>query len=887
VALIGAGGMGEVYKGRDTRLNRTVAIKILPTHHGDDPDRRRRFEREAQAVAALAHPHICVLYDVGHHNGTDFLVMEYLQGETLATRLLKGPLPIEHVLRYAVEIADALDRAHRQGILHRDLKPGNLMLTKSGAKLLDFGLAKLRPPVLAGAMAAQTATDSLTAEGTLPGTLPYMAPEQLEGHDAGARTDIFAFGAIIHEMATGQRAFQADSSAKLIGAILKDTPPPISTIQPLTPPLLDRVVATCLAKDPDDRWQTARDLKRELKWVQETASQTAGAQRANTPSPRRKGPIIWTAAITCVVVAAVLIASVFARRTAVPSLATRFSVPAPENTTFPWSTGSQVALSPDGRILAFVAAKRDGPNTLWVRPLDATEARQLPGTEGAAAPFWSADSGSLVFSSWPGKLKKIPLSGGPPQIIADAREAASSGTSNRDGTIIFSAVDGLYRVSASGGRPTRITTLDDTQQERRHDSPWFLPDGRRFLYLITSEQREHAGIYCGSLDSPQKQLVLAEVSRAAYSQAGYLLFMRGRQLLAQRFNERSLELSGDPLPIAEPVGFLPGAGHAVFSISETGVLAYGQGGSNPNLAQLVWVDRTGKELNAVGSPGQYTDHTLSPDERQVAVARRDPETGTNDIWSIEIARGTMSRLTFDPANDRTPLWSPDGTRVVFASNRTGYFDLYQKSAKGESPDQLLLRATVARGSLSPADWSPDGRGLLFTSISRNENGDLSMDVWTLPLSPDAKPSPLVQTEFHEGQLQVSPDGRWVAYVSSEAGELAVYVRSFGSSARKYRISTGRGFFPKWRSDGRELFYLVDEPEGGDTAQTMALTVDGGDATFEAGVAKRLFKWRLGYSDHQVYSVTRDGRRFLINKHVGEPPVKPITVVLNWTEALKK
>jgi eukaryotic-like serine/threonine-protein kinase len=716
VALIDAGGMGEVYKARDTRLNRTVAIKVLPSHDRGDPDRRRRFEREARSIAALAHPHICVLHDVGQYGDIDFLVMEYLDGETLARRLLGGPLPIDQVLRYAIEIADALDKAHRQGVIHRDLKPGNIMLTKSGVKLLDFGLAKLRPPVVAGALATPTATDSLTAEGSIFGTLPYMAPEQLDGHDADARTDIFAFGAIVHEMATGQRAFQAEGSAKLIGAILKDTPAPISTMQPLTPPLLDRVVATCLAKDPDDRWQTARDLTRESKWVQETASQTRVTERADTPGHRRQGPIGWAIAITGLAVGAVVIASVFAGRTPVPIPATRFSVPAPENTTFPFSGGSQVAVSPDGRVLAFIAAKRDEPPTLWVRSLDSTEARQLPGTEGDDQPFWSADGRFIVLRSGPGKLKRIPLSGGPAQMISDVPWYAG-GTSNRDGTIIFSGLDGLYRISASGGQPTRITTVDESQQETRHDYPQFLPDGRRFLYLVISERREHAGIYCGSLDSPEKQRVLAELSRAAYSELGYLLFMRGKELLAQRFDERSLEVTGDPVSIAERVGFLPGTGSANFSISETGVLAYGSAGSNPNIAQLVWVDRTGKELNAVGAPGPYSDFALSPDERQVAVARRDPETGTNDIWLLEIARGTMSRLTFDPSNDWTPLWTRDGTRVVFSSNRTGKFGLYQKAAQGESADQLLLRPTLVKShALRPEAWSPDGRALIYMSF---------------------------------------------------------------------------------------------------------------------------------------------------------------------------
>jgi serine/threonine protein kinase len=671
VALIDAGGMGEVYKARDTRLNRTVAIKTLPSHDRDDSDRRRRFEREARAIAALAHPHICVLHDIGRYEDIDFLVMEYLEGETLSRRLLRGPLPIEQVLQCAIEIGDALDKAHRQGIIHRDLKPGNIMLTKSGIKLLDFGLAKLPPPVVAGAMKAPAATDSLTADGRILGTLAYMAPEQLDGRDADARTDIFAFGSIIREMATGQRAFDAEGPAKLIGAILKDTPAPISTMQPSTPPLLDQVVARCLAKDPDDRWQSARDLTRDLKWVQENAAQTRLAHRTDTRGHRQQGPIGWAVAIIGVVVAAVFIASVFARRAIVPSPATRFSVPAPEHTTFLWSMGSQVAVSPDGRALAFTAAKRDESQTLWVRPLDSTEARQLPRIVNAWAPFWSADSRFIMFGSWPGKLKRIPLSGGPAQTISDA-PGYLSGTSNRDGTIIFAGLDGLYRVSASGGRPVRITTLDDAEQETGHGYPQFLPDGRRFLYVITSGRREHAGIYCGSLASAEKQRVLADVSRAAYSEAGYLLFMRGKQLLAQRFEERSLEITGDPVPIAERVGFLPGIGYAAFSISETAVLAYAQAGSNPNIAQLVWVDRTGKELNTVGAPGAYSEHALSPDERQVAVTRRDPDTGTTDIWLLEIGRGTMSRLTVDPSND----WCLSGhpTARESSSHRTALAD---------------------------------------------------------------------------------------------------------------------------------------------------------------------------------------------------------------------
>ncbi len=656
LSAIGAGGMGEVYRARDTRLARTVAVEVLPEHLTSNEDLRQRFEREAKTISQLSHPHICALYDVGREGNRDFLVMEYLEGETLAARLDKGALPSEQLLRYGIEIADALDKAHRQGIVHRDLKPGNVMLTKSGVKLLDFGLAKFqaaaRGDALSGVSRLATqaqASQPLTERGTVLGTFQYMAPEQLEGGEADSRSDIFAFGAVLYEMATGRKAFSGKSQASLIGSILRDDPPSVNEVAPMTPPALNRVIKTCLAKDPEDRFQTAHDVKLQLQWIAE------GGSQAGLPAPvaaRRKSRerLAWSVAAAAIVAAALLGAG-YLRRAPAKATPIRFEIPTPEGV----SLIDAPKISPDGKILAFNASDSSGRPRIWVRPLSALTAQPLAGTEGATRPFWSPDSRFLGFFA-EGKLKKIEISGGPPQKICDY-PTGSDGTWSPAGVILFDGRTGdpIQRVSAEGGTPTVAVKADASRKETMVAWPEFLPDGRHFLYEAQGQKAEDHMYRIGSLDSKDTRALAPAQSLVTYAPPGHLLFVRESTLVAQPFDAKAMKTTGEPVPLAEHVGTIA-TGLARFSASRNGVLAYRTGDSG---SRLLWFDRDGKELSAVGDPGDYTDTMLSPAGDRLAYVTNDARGGKADIWIRDLARGASSRFTFDPAEDVEPLWSPD------------------------------------------------------------------------------------------------------------------------------------------------------------------------------------------------------------------------------------
>ncbi len=872
LAPLGAGGMGEVYRARDTRLDRTVAIKVLPSHLSSNNELRQRFEREARAISNLSHPYICTLHDVGHQDGIDYLVMEFIEGETLADRLSKGALPTDQVLRYGIQISDALDKAHRAGIVHRDLKPGNIMLTKSGTKLLDFGLAKLHggdPAIASSLTSLPTERHAITAEGAILGTFQYMAPEQLEGREVDARTDMFAFGAVVYEMATGKRAFTGRSQASLIGAILKDEPPAISTIQPMAPPALDRVVKKCLAKVPDDRWQSAHDLTDELKWIAEAGSQ------AGLPAPvparlKRRERLAWIV-LTVLLALALLVLLPFTvahlRHGSVETLTSRFFVSAPEKLTL-----GTVTVSPDGRRLAFVARDAAGRSLLWVRPLDSLEAQPLAGTDNALHPFWSPDSRFIGFFARE-KLKKVEVIGGPPITLCNV-ERGLGGAWNRDDVIIFAAytTGGLSRVSASGGEPSPVTTLDSSRQEISHRFTQFLPDGRHFLYFARSAQPENSAIYVRALDQPQAKRIIRADTNVAYAPPGYLLFPREETLMAQAFDAASLELMGAPFRVAEQVG-RGQTSEAFFSVSDNGVLVYQSGGTTKT--QLVWVDRGGKQLGAPGPPGYYRQPALSPDEKRVAISRPDAQTGTLDVWLMDLERGISSRLTFDPANDLSPVWSPDGSRVVFASNRDGPLNLYQKLSSGAGSEEPILKSSDRK---YPSDWSLDGRFILYLQNSPNTQWDL----WVLPLFGDRQPIPFLQTKFNERRGVFSPDARWIAYDSDESGSYQVCVQSFPPGS-KWQISSEVGSSSEggsslhWRRDGKELFFLSAN------GKLMAVEVKASASGVEFSVPRPLFEAHSTVG----YAVTADGQRFLLNTPVEESASAPITVVMNWTAELKR
>jgi serine/threonine protein kinase len=870
LSAVGAGGMGEVYKARDTRLDRTVAVKVLPARLSENAEFRQRFEREAKTISQLSHPHICTLHDVGHQDGVEYLVMEFLEGQTLTECLAKGPLSLELVLRYGIEIADALEKAHRQGIVHRDLKPGNVMITKSGVKLVDFGLAKLAASPSGGVLSSFSvlptqAGENLTAEGTILGTFQYMAPEQLEGRDADGRTDIFALGLLLYEMATGRKAFSGKSQASLIAAIIHTQPEAISSIQPMTPPALDRVVKTCLAKDPDDRFQTAHDVKLQLQWIAE------GGSAVGLPAPvaaRRKSreKLAW-ALLPVVALLAIGATALVIRLRSEPPRVFESSLLPPEKSSFAFDAGP-MALSPDGRRIAFVATL-SGTNTLWVRPLAAGSAQPLAGTDGASYPFWSPDSRFLGFFAG-GKLKKIEASGGPPQTLADA-SAGRGGTWSREGVILFSpsSRDSIYRVSAAGGEVSPVTKLV-VASEFSHRWPHFLPDGRRFLYLAQSSMgqanTERNGIYAASLDGGERKLLFNGNTNVVYAQPRHLLFQRDRTLLARPFDPKALRFTEEAFPVAENVSLFSNVASAAFTASDTGLIAY-QTGKGGGLTQLTWLDRSGKSVGTVGAPGYPTAPRLAHDGRRVAVSTDDYQ-GFGDVWIHDLERNTPTRFTFDPNADFAPVWSPDDSRIVFSASRKNPADLYQKNSAGAGNEEPLLASITFK---VPLDWSPDGRVLLF-----QENDPRTRNIWDLWLysTADRKATPFLRTPFNEVLGRFSPDGRWIAYASNESGREEVYVVPFPGPGGKWQISTSGGRAAVWTRGGRELVY---EAPG---SEIMAVEVSTAP-TFRAGIPRALFKTRLKAPPGRQFDITPDGERFLVNLTPGEQASEPITVVQNW------
>jgi serine/threonine protein kinase/Tol biopolymer transport system component len=868
---LGAGGMGEVYLARDPKINRDVAIKVLPAAFSSDSERLRRFEQEVQATGKLNHPNILAVYDVETHDGAPYVVYELLEGETLRARLSAGALSARKAVDYALQIAGGLAAAHEKRIIHRDLKPENIFITHDGrVKILDFGLAKLTEP----AHDTEPQTDVLTRRvntdpGAVMGTVGYMSPEQVRGKSVDHRSDIFSLGVILYEMLSGKRAFRGDSAIETLNAILKEDPLELSLSNSQINSALEKVVMHCLEKRPEQRFQSARDVAFALEALSGLTSQTSEQTLAPlVPSPTRlkkREVLAWALAAMAIIAALSTAVLYFRRAPAETPATTRFFIYPPEKTTFRGS----FAISPDGRRVVFRVSS-EGKALLWVRALDSLTAQSLAGTEEANFPFWSPDSRFVGFVSG-GKLKKIEVTGGPAQTLCEASDYG--GAWNRDGVIVFSLKLALYRVSAAGGSPMPVTTLDASRKEVFQSHPRFLPDGRHFLYLASSGQQENTGIYVGSLDSKETKRLLGTDTYAAYSPPGYLLFLRERTLMAQGFDASKLELTGEPFPVAEQVDRLTGANFGLFSVSETGVLAYRSGSAAK--MQLAWFDRGGKQLGTVGPPGIYSNPWLSPDEKRVAINRDDPQVSTADIWLIELARGTPTRFTFNSVNI-APIWSPDGGRIVFSTNRDGTMNLYQRAASGAGNDEALLKSDDVK---LPNDWSADGSFILY----QEQNPKTNYDLWVLPLSGEQKPFPFLQTEFYEAQGRFSPDGKWIAYTSNESGTWQVYVRSFPASGGKWQVSTAGGAQPQWRRDGRELFYISPD------RKLMAVEAKGDGSTFEAGVPKALFEVRIpGWPGPRNYYVAAAaGQRFLVTSLLEEATATPTIVVLNWTADLKK
>jgi Tol biopolymer transport system component len=899
LAPLGAGGMGEVYKGRDTRLDRTVAIKVLPEALAADPQFRERFDREARTISRLAHPNICTLFDVGEEAGTAFLVMELLEGETLESRCARASakragLPLDEALRIAIQMADALAAAHRQGIVHRDLKPGNIFLARSAgasgapiAKLLDFGLARTAPAltVNGATRAPTTPPQAMTAQGTILGTFQYMAPEQVVGGDADARTDIFAFGSVLYEMITGKKAFEGKTQTNLVAAILERDPPPLTTVQPLAPPLVDSIVRKCLAKTPDDRWQTASDLGSALRWAAEGANATRSGATAVAVTPRTGAGRVANAAVAAAgILGAVAIGLAVGGRymstVATPAAPVRFEMQPPADVTLtpaPIASAAQLALSPDGRRLAFVGARRRAASQLWIRPLDDVQAQPLPGTEGASYPFWSPDGRFIAFFAG-GKLKKIDTIGGLPQVLS-AAAAGRGGAWHPDGFILFVGLGNspISRISASGGAVTAATTFDPDQAVLGQSWPQFLPDGRHFLYFQRSSKPEHRGIHVTSLDSPSSTRILDSDLMAVYA-SGHLLFVRDGTLFAQAFDDRTLQTSGDPVRIGDHVGYwTAGLGYAAVTVSPSGVLAHG-----PRLGlttSLRWHDRSGASTGSPTPPAQYTTPRLSPDQKSVVVAMTDGATAQPDLWVLGLARGTTSRLTSDPSTDWFPVWSADGGGLLFGSNRLGVTVPFQKAVGGGQEEPAAEGVFSAAGATSPSDMSGDGRLLLYTQLTLR-----AYDLGVLTLTGERKASTFLGTPFNEVQGRFSPNLRWVAYASDESGRFEVYVRPFPAASGQTQISIAGGTQPEWRRDGKELFYI--SADGKLTA--VPVTTDG--ASFSAGTPRGLFDVEVPEPNPPFptdYAVTADGQRFIVNTVVDQPTRPALTVILNWTADLKK
>jgi eukaryotic-like serine/threonine-protein kinase len=880
LAPAGAGGMGEVYRAKDTRLDRIVAIKILPAHLlSANPDLKLRFEREAKTISNLSHPHICALYDIGHQDGIDFLVMEYLEGETLAQRLTKGPLPTEQVMRFGIQIADALDRAHKQGVVHRDLKPGNIMLTRSGAKLLDFGLAKMEAskvqPILTSVSSLPTEHKDLTAEGMILGTIQYMAPEQLEGKEADSRTDIFALGVVLYEMTTGKKAFTGKSHASLIAAILSSEPQPISSIQPMAPPSLERVVKSCLAKDPEDRWQTTHDVMIELKWIGESASQPVSAA---IPVAKKKQyqwmPWIFSSLLLLLLLGTLPFALRYFQGKGSHESTTLFDITAPEKTEF----GLSLAVSPDGRSLAFVATTEAKPRLL-IRKFNSAAAQSLPGTEDAVFPFWSPDSRFIAFFA-DGKLKKIDVSGGYPQTLCAVSIEPRGGTWSEEGVILFtpSPTEELFQISASGGKITPVTKLNESKNESSHRWPYFLPGGRKFLYYVRNALTLKGTIHAGSLDSSESKELFESDSRAIYSRSGHLLFVQEQSLVAQPFSISNLQTEGPLFLVADSVKSIGEAGataYSAISISENNVLVYKAGDVNP-ITQLMWVDRKGTKIESIGPEGRLDEPTLSPDGKHIALNNDDPKDGKRYVWLLEVNRGLLSRLTFRQG-DGSPIWSPDGNQIVFASPQKGtYPDLYLIPYNKAGEDQLLLEAEYA---VWPTDWSRDGKYVIYEET----NPKMRSNLWILPMFGDRKPVEFLNSEFNESQAQISPDGKWIAYSSDESGKSEVYVCRFPSKEYKLQISNAGGSMPSWRGDGKEIYYW------GLDRNLMAVRVNP-STDFEAALPQPLFKIDFRRSElgwNKQYVPSNDGQRFLVNSVLAQASRTPITVIMNWSAELKK
>ena len=887
VAPLGAGGMGEVYRARDTRLERTVAVKILPEHLSHSAEAKQRFEREARAVSSLNHPNICTLYDVGHQDGVDYLVMEFLEGQTLAERLAKGPLPLEQMLKCGIEICQGLEKAHCTGVLHRDLKPGNIMLTKAGTKLMDFGLAKAATagsPLsssLGLTMSGPSADQPLTARGMVVGTFQYMSPEQVEGKEADARSDIFALGAVLYEMSTGKKAFTGKTQASIAAAILAAEPQAISTLQPMTPPALDRVVATCLAKDPADRFQTTHDLKLQLKWIAE------GGSKAGVPAPvaakrRLRERIAWALTVAVAGMGLVLATRYYSAR---PQAESPLLVSViPPAGVFPDTAGRNgpPQISPDGSRIAFVGCKTAAASSsiagskscsIWLRSLHSTDAREVAGTSGGYAPFWSPSGRDVGFFA-DGKLKRVRADGGPIQVICDA-EDGRGGSWGSSGMIIFAATRGspIFRVPAAGGIPEAVTKAGPATNVAgfgSHRWPQFLPDSEHFLYASTPFGRcsDASEIHFASLDGKQDVSLMRACGSGVFA-SGRLIYWRDGNLVAQPFDPRRGLLRGTPVALAEhaAIEFLFNAGE--FSASADGKLVYVAGEGTIG-TQLGWYDRTGKMVGTLGGSDQYESVAVSLDGARIATSA--VHLKQSELRVLD-ARGTRNQLASGGACDY-PAWSADGRQIYFVAHVNGPYDIFVSAADGSGDKQPVVTFDKGQfGAAFPAA-SPDGKYLAYVVVESSGK----LDIYTVPLRGDRTPRPFLHSAGNESAPTFSPDGKWLAYESTQSGRNEVYVTPFPAGGAQYQVSTNGGERPVWRHDGKEIFYR-------EYLTLMAVAVKTKGSTVELSTPQALFEVASYNLSGRWYDVSPDGR-FLMNASPAAPQSQTFELVVNWPELIK-
>lgn len=879
---LGEGGMGVVYKAQDTKLDRAVALKFLPAPLARSEQDRSRFVQEAKAAAALNHPNVCSVIDIAEHDGQMFIVMEFVDGRTLRDAL--PGMSYKQAIDAGIQIADGLAAAHDMGIVHRDIKPENIMIRKDGiAQIMDFGLAKIR--------ATGSTITRLTKEGSTIGTAGYMSPEQVQGHDTDHRSDIFSFGVLTYELLTGRLPFKGVHETALAYEIVNVDPAPMSAVKPDIDPELDRIVLECLEKDPSERYQSMAEVSKDLKrFKRESGRQRVSRITAARPIQAAVAPALeaqtatgktgqarlpWFVAFFFVALA-VTFAVLYFRHPASNTEVVRASLLPPEKGVYFIQGGSHLALSPDGRMLAFVATDSLGKNHLYVRPLNALSARELPETDGASYPFWSPDNRNIGFFA-NGKLKRAEASGGPPTTICDAI-AGRGGTWNENGDIVFAPdqTGPLFRVSANAGPPVQLTTLDTARREQTHRWAQFLPDGKHFVYYARCSaggtvENEGDAACIGSIDgSPVKRLF--QVHSSVKYANGYLLYLRDRTLMAQRFDPGKSELFGDVFPVADQIQYDMAFNNGAYSVSDNGILVY-QTGVELTGYRLIWCDRSGKESAVQADIGMYYGSVISHSGKKLATQLFTQTARNFDIWLLDQITGIRTRFTFDPAGESTPLWSPDDSRIAFTSDRRGHADIYIKSASGATSEELLYESSSTKQLW---DWSPDGTYIIFSSYEPKTKADL----YILPMTGDHKPYVFLQTEFAETQAHFSPDGKWVAYVSDETGTNEVYVRPFQGSGAKQQVSNGGGLQPRWKADGREICYYT--PDG----KMMSVSVNITPSAFEVGSRQQLFD-RQARGLTVFMDMTRDGQRFLLRVAEGSHLSSPLTLVTHWDEELRQ